>query len=143
MNAVVALYIFMLVPEFFLRFLSWILANLIYRFRIRGDAYIPEHGAALLTCNHVSFVDALLLMAASPRPIRFIMDHRIFKMSVLGAIFRLARTIPVARARRIPRSTRTRSPRRTGRSRRATCSASFPRAPSPAMENWARSRPGS
>ncbi len=96
MNAVVALYIFMLVPEFFLRFLSWILANLIYRFRIRGDTYIPEHGAALLTCNHVSYVDALLLMAASPRPIRFIMDHKIFKMRVLGAIFRLARTIPVA-----------------------------------------------
>jgi 1-acyl-sn-glycerol-3-phosphate acyltransferase len=44
----------------------------------------------------VSYVDALLLMAASPRPIRFIMDHKIFKMRVLGAIFRLARTIPVA-----------------------------------------------
>ena len=96
MNAVVALYIFLLVPEFFLRFLSWILAHLIYRFRIRGDHHIPEHGAALLTCNHVSFLDALLLMAASPRPIRFIMDHRIFKTPVLGAIFRLARTIPVA-----------------------------------------------
>lgn len=96
MNAVVTLYIFLLVPEFFLRFLSWILANLIYRFRIRGDDHIPEHGAALLTCNHVSFVDALLLMAASPRPIRFIMDHRIFATPVLGAIFRLARTIPVA-----------------------------------------------
>ena len=96
MNAVVALYIFLLVPEFFLRFLSWILVHLIYRFKIRGDDNIPEHGAALLTCNHVSFIDALLLMAASPRPIRFIMDHRIFSTPVLGAIFRLAKTIPVA-----------------------------------------------
>jgi 1-acyl-sn-glycerol-3-phosphate acyltransferase len=95
-NAVVALYIFLLVPEFLLRFISWILANLMYRFKIRGDERIPEHGAALLICNHVSFVDALLLMAASPRPIRFIMDHKIFATPILGAIFRLARTIPVA-----------------------------------------------
>ena len=96
MNAVVALYIFLLVPEFLLRFISWVVANLMYRFRIRGDHNIPEHGAALLTCNHVSFVDALLLMAASPRPIRFIMDHNIFATPILGAIFRLAKTIPVA-----------------------------------------------
>jgi len=96
MNAVVSLYIFLLMPEFLLRFISWVVANLMYRFKIRGDENIPEHGAALLTCNHVSFVDAILLMAASPRPIRFIMDHRIFATPVLGAIFRLARTIPVA-----------------------------------------------
>jgi 1-acyl-sn-glycerol-3-phosphate acyltransferase len=96
MNAVVALYIFLLVPEFLLRFISWVMANMMYRFRIVGDEHIPERGPALLTCNHVSFVDALLLMAASPRPIRFIMDHRIFKTPVLGAIFRLAKTIPVA-----------------------------------------------
>ena len=96
MNAVVSLYIFLLVPEFLLRFISWVMANLMYRFKIRGDEHIPEHGAALLTCNHVSFVDALLLMAASPRPIRFIMDHRIFATPILGAIFRLAKTIPVA-----------------------------------------------
>lgn len=96
MNAVVALYIFLLVPEFLLRFISWVVANLMYRFKIRGDERIPEHGAALLTCNHVSYVDAILLMAASPRPIRFIMDHRIFDHAVLGPIFRLAKAIPVA-----------------------------------------------
>ena len=96
MNAVVALYIFLLVPEFLLRFLSWILANINYRFKTRGDEQIPEHGAAILICNHVSFVDALLIMAASPRPIRFMMDHKIFKTPVMGAIFRLAQTIPVA-----------------------------------------------
>lgn len=102
MNAVVSLYIFLLVPEFLLRFISWVMANLTYRFRIRGDENIPEHGAALLTCNHVSFVDALLLMAASPRPIRFIMDHRIFETPILGAIFRLAKAIPVASQKEDP-----------------------------------------
>jgi 1-acyl-sn-glycerol-3-phosphate acyltransferase len=50
----------------------------------------------VLVSNHVSFVDAVLLMAASPRPIRFIMDHRIFRTPVLGTLFRLAKCIPIA-----------------------------------------------
>jgi 1-acyl-sn-glycerol-3-phosphate acyltransferase len=50
----------------------------------------------VLTCNHVSFVDPVLLMAASPRPIYFVMDHRIFKTPVLGWLFRLAKAIPIA-----------------------------------------------
>jgi 1-acyl-sn-glycerol-3-phosphate acyltransferase len=96
LNAVVAAYIFLLVPEYLLRFLAWILSNVVYRFRVRGGEHIPVQGAALLVCNHVSFVDAILLMAASPRPIRFIMDHRIFAIPVLGGVFRLARAIPIA-----------------------------------------------
>ena len=50
----------------------------------------------MLACNHVSFIDALLLMAASPRPIYFMMDHRIFSVPVLGWLFRLAKAIPIA-----------------------------------------------
>lgn len=95
-NAVVAFYIFMLVPEYVLRFIALIASNGVYRFNIRGDAYIPAQGAAVLTCNHVSFVDPVLLMAASPRPIYFLMDHRIFKMPVLGWVFKLAKAIPIA-----------------------------------------------
>jgi 1-acyl-sn-glycerol-3-phosphate acyltransferase len=68
----------------------------VYRFKITGDHHIPLDGAAILTCNHVSFVDAVLLMAASPRPIRFVMDHRIFKVPVLGWMFKLAKAIPIA-----------------------------------------------
>ncbi|QPF71704.1 MFS transporter [Roseateles sp. DAIF2] len=95
-NAVVAFYIFMLVPEYLLRFVAFIASRCIYRFRIRGDEHIPTKGPAVLVCNHVSFVDPVLLMAASPRPIRFIMDHRIFRMPVLGWMFRLAKAIPIA-----------------------------------------------
>ena len=95
-NAVVAFYIFMLVPEYLLRFVAVIASRLIYRFKISGDENIPTQGAAVLTCNHVSFVDPVLLMAASPRPIHFVMDHRIFKMPVLGWFFRLAKAIPIA-----------------------------------------------
>ena len=95
-NAVVAAYIFLLMPEYLLRFVSWVLSHLIYRFTVRDDEHIPTQGAAVLVCNHVSFVDAILLMAASPRPIRFLMDHRIFQVPVLGWLFKLAKAIPIA-----------------------------------------------
>ncbi|MBC7715820.1 MAG: MFS transporter [Pseudorhodobacter sp.] len=96
LNAVVAGYIFMLVPEYLLRFVAFVLSRCIYRFKVRGDENIPIRGAAILVCNHVSFVDAVLLMAASPRPVRFIMDHEIFKIPVLGWFFKLAKAIPIA-----------------------------------------------
>ena len=95
-NALVAGYIFLLVPEYLLRFVAWSMANVVYRFRVEGEENIPLSGAAILVCNHVSFVDAVLLMAASPRPIRFLMDHRIFRVPVLGRLFRLAKAIPIA-----------------------------------------------
>ena len=95
-NAVVAFYIFMLVPEYLMRFIAFMLSRCIYRFKITGDDHIPTTGAAVLTCNHVSFVDPVLLMAASPWPIYFVMDHRIFKMPVLGWFFRLLKAIPIA-----------------------------------------------
>jgi len=103
-NAVVAFYIFMLVPEYLLRFVAWVMSRLIYRFKVRGDDNIPSQGAAVLVCNHVSFVDAVLLMAASPRPIYFIMDHRIFQVPVLGGLFRLAKAIPIAPRTEDPRT---------------------------------------
>lgn len=101
-NAVVALYIFLLVPEYLLRFASWIVTHAVYRFRVQGGDHIPATGAALLACNHVSYVDALLIAAASPRPIRFLMDHRIFATPLLGWLFRLAKAIPIAPQREDP-----------------------------------------
>ena len=95
-NAVVAGYIFLLVPEYLLRFFAFVLTRVIYRFRIRGEHNIPTTGAAIVVCNHVSFVDPVLLMAASPRPIRFLMDSRIFRIPVLGYLFKLAKAIPIA-----------------------------------------------
>lgn len=95
-NAIVAAYIFLLVPEYLLRFVAWVASRLVYRFRVTGEHHLPTQGAAVLVCNHVSFVDAVLLMAASPRPIYFVMDHRIFRVPVLGWLFRLAKAIPIA-----------------------------------------------
>ncbi|BDI07300.1 MFS transporter [Sphaerotilus microaerophilus] len=95
-NALVGAYIFLLVPEYLLRFVAFILTRTMYRLRVVGDHHIPVQGAAIVACNHVSFVDAIVLMAASPRPIRFLMDHRIFRVPVLGWLFRLAKAIPIA-----------------------------------------------
>lgn len=95
-NAIVAAYIFLIVPEYLLRFAAFVLTRLVYRFRIVNDERLPTTGAAVLVCNHVSFVDAVLLMAASPRPIRFLMDHQIFRTPVLGWMFKLAKAIPIA-----------------------------------------------
>ena len=102
LNAVVAGYIFLVVPEYLLRFVAFILTRCIYRFKVRGDEHIPTAGAAILVCNHVSYIDAVVLMAASPRPIRFLMDHRIFATPVLGWLFRLGKAIPVAPQRDDP-----------------------------------------
>jgi 1-acyl-sn-glycerol-3-phosphate acyltransferase len=99
MNAAVAAYIFLLVPEFLMRFLCWLLVHSVYRLDKRGVENIPETGAAVIVCNHVSFVDPLVLMAASPRPITFVMDHRIFKTPVLSFIFRTGKAIPIASAK--------------------------------------------
>ena len=95
-NAVVAFYIFLLVPEYLLRFIAFMISTCMYRFKVTGDHHLPTQGAAVLTCNHVSFIDPVLLMAASPRPIYFVMDHRIFKMPVLGWFFKLLKAIPIA-----------------------------------------------
>ncbi len=103
-NAVVAFYIFMLVPEYLLRFVAWASSRFVYRFKVQGDENLPSAGAAILACNHVSFVDAVLLMAASPRPIYFVMDHRIFRVPVLGWLFRLAKAIPIAPYKEDPKT---------------------------------------
>jgi len=99
MNAAVAAYIFTLVPEFLMRFICWLLIHTVYRLEKRGVENIPEKGPAVVVCNHVSFVDVLVILAASPRPIRFVMDHRIFKTPIISFVFRTGKAIPIAPAK--------------------------------------------
>jgi 1-acyl-sn-glycerol-3-phosphate acyltransferase len=102
LNAIVAIFIYTQVPEFLLRFVCWILMNVMYRLKTKGTEHIPATGSAVIVCNHVSYVDALIILAASPRPIRFVMDHRIFKVPVLSYLFRTMRAIPIAPAKEDP-----------------------------------------
>ena len=102
MNAAVALYIFLLIPEFLMRFLIWMLIHTFYRVDKKGLENIPDEGACLLVCNHVSFVDALVVGGCISRPVRFVMDHRIYKMPLLNFVFRTAGTVPIASAKEDP-----------------------------------------
>jgi 1-acyl-sn-glycerol-3-phosphate acyltransferase len=98
-NAAVALYIYTLLPEFLLRLLSWLLVRIVYRVSERGLTNIPEEGAALLVCNHVSFVDGLVISSACHRPIRFVMESAIFAAPVLSVLARGMKAVPIASAR--------------------------------------------
>jgi 1-acyl-sn-glycerol-3-phosphate acyltransferase len=101
MNAVVAVYIYTLVPEFLLRFVAWLLVHTLYRMQ-RIGARLPEEGAALIVCNHVSFVDALAISAACRRPMRFIMDSAIFNAPIIKTLAKGMKAIPIASARSDP-----------------------------------------
>ncbi|MCF4980776.1 MFS transporter [Pseudomonas gessardii] len=96
LNIAVNTYIFRIVPEFTMRFMIWLLGHSMYRVQHRDLQHIPDEGAALLVCNHVSFVDALLIGGAVRRPIRFVMYYKIYRLPLLNFIFRTAGTIPIA-----------------------------------------------
>lgn len=102
LNLVITLYIYKLVPEFLLRFMAWILIHTVYRLDSKGIESIPHEGPAIITCNHVSFLDPIVIMAAIPRPVRFVMDHRIFKIPLLKSFFKAAGCIPIAPAKEDP-----------------------------------------
>jgi 1-acyl-sn-glycerol-3-phosphate acyltransferase len=99
LNAVVAIYIYTILPEFLIRFLAWILVNTIYRVRPSGAENIPEKGPAVVVCNHVSYMDPIILSASIRRPMRFVMYYKIFQLPLLRFLFQHAKAIPIASAR--------------------------------------------
>jgi len=96
LNVIVVGYVFWLMPEYIVRLVMLMVTRIVYRLKVRGDENLPTDGAAILVCNHVSFVDAIILGVCSPRPMIFIMDHRIFKMPGMGWFFKAVKAIPIA-----------------------------------------------
>ncbi len=103
LNVAVAVYIYSVIPEFLLRFAAWCLANILYRVRVEHPERIPAQGAAVVASNHISFIDSLLIMSASPRPVRFIMDAEFAVLPVVRFLFRGAKVIPIAPASKDPK----------------------------------------
>jgi len=99
LNLLAAAYTYSVVPEFLFRLICWGLAHVVYRLSIRGREAIPKTGAAVLICNHITFIDWLILSAATQRPIRFVMHHEFMKLPLTGRIFRDAKVIPIAGAK--------------------------------------------
>jgi hypothetical protein len=102
LNAVVAVYIFTLVPEFLMRFLVWMLIHTIYRVRVSGEENIPEEGPVIIASNHVSFADPLILGGMIRRPVNFVMYHKIYRIPLLNFIFRTGKAIPIASRKESP-----------------------------------------
>ncbi len=102
LNLVVCAYIFLLIPEFVMRFIVWILASTIYRIRYKGRESVPRNGPGIIVCNHISFIDWFIITAACRRPVHFVMDHQVFKNPLFGWLFRLSKAIPIAPAKEDP-----------------------------------------
>lgn len=98
LNVVVAIYIYSLLPEFMMRFLAWLLINVLYRIRATGLEHVPRKGPAIVVCNHVSYMDPILLAGCIRRPMRFVMYYRIFRIPLLRFFFEHMRAIPIAGA---------------------------------------------
>jgi 1-acyl-sn-glycerol-3-phosphate acyltransferase len=101
-NVLVAAYTYSVVPEFLFRLICWTLAHVVYRLEIHGRENIPKAGPAVLVCNHITFVDWLILSASTQRPIRFVMHYEFLALPLTGRLFRDAKVIPIASAKENP-----------------------------------------
>jgi 1-acyl-sn-glycerol-3-phosphate acyltransferase len=104
LNVLVVGYVFWLMPEYIVRLVMLFVTRIVYRLKVRGDENLPTEGAAILVCNHVSFVDAVILGVCSPRPMIFLMDHRIFKTPGMGWFFKAVKAIPIAPQKEDPQA---------------------------------------
>ncbi len=102
MNLAVAVFIYGLVPEFTMRCLIWVLTHIFYRIKHENLDLIPSEGPAVIVCNHVSYMDALIIASLCRRPARFVTDRDIFNIPVLNFIFRTGKAIPITSAKKDP-----------------------------------------
>ncbi|MBX3020188.1 MAG: MFS transporter [Bdellovibrionales bacterium] len=96
MNLLASIYIYTVVPEFTLRFWAWLASRFVYRIRARGEENIPKEGAAILVCNHVTYVDWMLIFAMIRRPVRFVMHYKFWGIPIIRTLMRQAGVIPIA-----------------------------------------------
>ena len=102
LNFLVSIYIYTVIPEFLWRFLCVIVSKMIYRMNVIGHSHIPAEGPAILVCNHVSFIDWLIIAASVKRPVRFVMHYSFMKIPLLSFFFRGGKVIPIAGSKEDP-----------------------------------------
>ena len=142
LNLAVAVYIYTLLPEFLFRFLCWVIANIIYRLKVVGREHIPLDGPALLVCNHVSFVDWLIIASISPRPVRFVIHHSYLEIPLTRWIFRDAKVIAIAGSRENSEILESAFQRIASDFGKESLFASFPKVESQPMGTLGKFRPG-
>lgn len=102
LHVLVCLYIFTVVPEFLLRLVAWFMVSMVYRVKYKGLEHIPVDGPVLVVCNHITFVDPMILAGRIRRPVRFVMYYKIFRKGLMKPLFKAAKTIPIAGAKEDP-----------------------------------------
>lgn len=100
LNLLVTIYLCFQVPIFLVRFLMWVLTHTMYRVKHKNLHHLPEQGGALIVCNHVSYMDALLLSAVCPRLIRFVMEEKYANLPPLKRFLKRAGVIPISATNR-------------------------------------------
>ena len=95
-NILVGILCLMKLPEFVLRLFTWAVTRVMYRINHEGLERIPDQGAAVIVCNHVSYVDALLIAGTCRRPVRFVMYAPFYHLPLVHRICRMAKVIPIA-----------------------------------------------
>ncbi|MGO8931985.1 MAG: MFS transporter [Limisphaerales bacterium] len=96
MTLAATVYVLWLLPDSLLRFILWVLTQTVYRIRVDGRDNIPGKGGALFVSNHLSLVDALLLLASTDRPVRFIMYKGIYEQRWIKPFADILRVIPIS-----------------------------------------------
>jgi acyl-[acyl-carrier-protein]-phospholipid O-acyltransferase/long-chain-fatty-acid--[acyl-carrier-protein] ligase len=103
LTVVATVYVSFLLPDSLMRLVLWLLTHSVYRIRVVGQENIPERRGALFVSNHMSFVDALLVIASTNRRIRFLMEEEIYEIPFVKPFARMMRVIPIS-SRQGPRA---------------------------------------
>jgi 1-acyl-sn-glycerol-3-phosphate acyltransferase len=102
LNFIFSFYLYFTNSSVTLRFICWLLSKTMYRLKIEGREHIPDKGSVIIACNHVSFIDWILIMSACPRPVRFVIDHAYYYAKGMKFWFKQAHLIPIATKRQDP-----------------------------------------
>ncbi len=95
-SATLTIWALRVLPEMFIRLMLILFTHTIYRLTITGGDRIPQEGGALLVPNHVSFIDGLLLLATTDRPIRFLVDQQYYDHRLLHPFAKIMGVIPIS-----------------------------------------------
>lgn len=91
------IYVCKLLPYPLVRLMIWVLAHTLYKIKVVNKHNVPDKGGALLVSNHVSFIDAVLIIVTIQRSIRFIISREVYQSSIYRPFFKLTRAIPILR----------------------------------------------
>jgi acyl-[acyl-carrier-protein]-phospholipid O-acyltransferase/long-chain-fatty-acid--[acyl-carrier-protein] ligase len=95
LSITVTVYIVLVLPTALVRLINLLVAHSIYNYRAVGVENVPDKGGALIASNHISFVDAVLILACLKRPVRFIMNKQMYELPIINLLCRALRVIPL------------------------------------------------